>query len=63
MQNILILHNIRSVINVGALFRTADAIGINQIVLSGYTPAPKDRFGRKRSDLAKSALGAEEFVD
>ncbi|OGI95487.1 hypothetical protein A2917_02935 [Candidatus Nomurabacteria bacterium RIFCSPLOWO2_01_FULL_42_17] len=61
-MNILILHNIRSVSNVGAMFRTADAAGINKIYLTGYTPAPLDRFGRKRKDLAKSALGAEEFV-
>ncbi len=61
-ENILILHNIRSVENVGAMFRTADAAGINKIYLTGYTPAPLDRFGRKRGDLAKSALGAEEFV-
>jgi 23S rRNA (guanosine2251-2'-O)-methyltransferase len=61
-QNILILHNIRSVENVGAMFRTADAAGIDKIYLTGYTPAPLDRFGRKRKDLAKSALGAEEFV-
>lgn len=61
-KNILILHNIRSVENVGAMFRTADAAGINKIYLTGYTPAPFDRFGRKRKDLAKSALGAEEFV-
>ena len=61
-QNILILHNIRSVENVGAMFRTADAAGINKIYLTGYTPAPLDRFGRKRNDLHKSALGAEEFV-
>lgn len=60
--NIVILHNIRSVENVGAMFRTADAVGINKIYLTGYTPAPLDRFGRKRKDLAKSALGAEEFV-
>jgi tRNA G18 (ribose-2'-O)-methylase SpoU len=60
--NILILHNIRSVENVGAIFRTADAAGINKIYLTGYTPTPLDRFGRKRGDLAKSALGAEEFV-
>lgn len=62
IENILILHNIRSVENVGAMFRTADAAGINKIYLTGYTPAPLDRFGRKRGDLAKSALGAEEFV-
>jgi len=61
-QNILILYNIRSVENVGAIFRTADAAGINKIYLVGYTPTPLDRFGRKRKDLAKSALGAEEFV-
>ena len=62
IENILILHNIRSVENVGAMFRTADAAGINKIYLTGYTPAPLDRFGRKRKDIAKSALGAEEFV-
>lgn len=61
-ENIIILHNIRSVSNVGAIFRTADAAGINKIYLTGYTPTPLDRFGRKRGDLAKSALGAEEFV-
>ena len=44
------------------MFRTADAAGINKIYLTGYTSAPLDRFGRKRKDLAKSALGAEEFV-
>ncbi len=61
-QNILILNDIRSIENVGAMFRTADAAGIDKIYLAGYTPAPIDRFGRKRQDLAKSALGAEEFV-
>lgn len=44
------------------MFRTADAAGVNKIYLTGYTPAPLDRFGRKRKDLAKSALGAEEYV-
>lgn len=62
MKNILILNDIRSVENVGAMFRTADAVGIDKIYLTGYTPTPLDRFGRKRGDLAKSALGAEEFV-
>lgn len=61
-HNVLILHDIRSAENVGAMFRTADAVGINKIYLTGYTPAPLDRFGRKRKDLAKSALGVEEFV-
>ncbi|MEJ0001743.1 MAG: TrmH family RNA methyltransferase [bacterium] len=61
-ENILIIDNIRSVENVGAMFRTADAAGIDKIYLTGITPAPIDRFGRKRKDLAKSALGAEDFV-
>ena len=61
-ENILILHDIRSTQNVGATFRTADAVGINKIYLTGYTPTPLDRFGKKRRDLAKSALGAEEFM-
>lgn len=61
-ENILIIHDVRSVVNVGAMFRTADAVGIDKIYLTGYTPAPVDRFGKKRGDLAKSALGAEEYV-
>jgi len=61
-ENIVILNDIRSVENVGAIFRTADAAGIDKIYLCGYTPTPLDRFGRKRSDIAKSALGAEEYV-
>ena len=61
-ENILILHNMCSEENVGAMFRTADAAGIDKIFLTGYTPAPTDRFGRKRKDIAKAALDAEEFV-
>jgi len=59
---VLILDNIRSVYNVGAIFRTADALKINKIYLVGVTPAPIDRFGRFRKDLTKSALGAEKAV-
>jgi 23S rRNA (guanosine2251-2'-O)-methyltransferase len=61
-NNILILPDIRSALNVGAIFRTADSAGIDKIYLTGYTPTPTDRFGKKRKDLAKSALGAEDFV-
>ncbi|MEY2641172.1 MAG: hypothetical protein RL150_565 [Candidatus Parcubacteria bacterium] len=61
-QKILILENIRSAQNVGAMFRTADAIGIDTIILVGYTPAPIDRFGRPQKDVVKSALGAEQRV-
>lgn len=58
----LILHDIRSSENVGSMFRTADAAGVTKIYLTGYTPAPLDRFKRKNSKLAKAALGAEEVV-
>lgn len=58
----LILHNIRSAENVGSMFRTADAFGIRKIYLTGYTPAPVDRFKRPVSKIAKTALGAEKTV-
>jgi len=58
----LLLHNIRSVHNVGSIFRTADAVGVKKIILCGYTPGPLDRFGLPRADLHKAALGAEESV-
>lgn len=62
MSPVLILADIRSTHNVGAIFRTADAAGIKKIYLTGITPAPLDRFGRVRSDVAKAALGAEKSV-
>ena len=58
----LLLHNIRSVYNVGAIFRTAEAAGVKEIILFGYTPTPIDRFGRVRNDLHKAALGAENML-
>ncbi len=62
MRTIVLLHNIRSAHNVGSIFRTADAAGVEKIVLSGYTPRPTDRFGRRQKDIAKTALGAEQTV-
>ena len=62
MKKSVWLHNIRSVHNVGSIFRTADAVGIDHIYLSGYTPHPVDRFGRSRVDMNKIALGAEQSV-
>lgn len=58
----LIIHDIRSAHNVGSLFRTADALGVSKIFLTGYTPTPTDRFGRKDQKIAKVSLGAEETV-
>jgi tRNA G18 (ribose-2'-O)-methylase SpoU len=59
----LILYNIRSTHNVGSIFRTADAAGVGKIYLCGFTPAPEDRFGRKRHDIAKVSLGAEKSLE
>ena len=61
-NQVLILHNIRSVYNTGAIFRTADALGISKIYLIGETPTPFDRFGRARKDFAKTALGSEKTM-
>lgn len=58
----LLLHNIRSTHNVGAILRTADAVGVSRVYFSGYTPAPIDRFGRARQDISKASLGAEKSV-
>lgn len=59
---IIVAHDIRSRENVGALFRTADALGGAELILSGITPAPIDRFGRIDEKLSKVALGAEKSV-
>ena len=58
----LLLDDIRSVHNVGSIFRTAECAGISKIYCAGTTPAPLDRFGRKRPDFAKVALGAEDLI-
>ena len=58
----IVLHNIRSALNVGAIFRTADAAGAEKLYLTGFTPTPLDRFGRPQKEVAKTALGAEKTV-
>jgi len=59
---VAILHNIRSLHNVGSIFRTADAAGISKLYLCGITPSPLDRFNKIRPQLAKVSLGAEKTV-
>jgi tRNA G18 (ribose-2'-O)-methylase SpoU len=58
----IILHNIRSAYNVGAIFRTADGVGVTKIFICGYTPAPVDRFGRVVAEIQKTSLGASDHV-
>jgi len=62
ISHCIILHNIRSAYNVGAILRTADAVNVEHVYFSGYTPCPIDRYGRVRSDIAKTALGAERYM-
>lgn len=59
---IVVLQNIRSLHNVGSIFRTADAAGVAKIYLCGITPAPIDRFGKTRQQLTKVSLGAEKYL-
>lgn len=59
---ILILYNIRSSYNVGSIFRTADAVGVEKMYLVGYTPTPVDQFGRLNKQINKTALGAEKNI-
>jgi tRNA G18 (ribose-2'-O)-methylase SpoU len=67
---IVIAHNIRSTHNVGALFRTCDGFGVEQLILSGYSPYPLLPHDTRLPHLAqaitrrihKTALGAETYV-
>jgi tRNA G18 (ribose-2'-O)-methylase SpoU len=63
MKIVAVLDNVRSVHNVGSIFRTADAVGAEKIYCCGITPGPLDRFGIVRADFAKVALGAERSVE
>ena len=51
-----LLDNVRSVFNVGSIFRSADGAGLRRLTLCGITPTPEHR------KLAKTALGAEQAV-
>lgn len=58
---ILVLENLRSVENTASIFRTAEGLGVKEIILVGTTPPPVDRFGRMRKDFTKVSLGAEKI--
>jgi 23S rRNA (guanosine2251-2'-O)-methyltransferase len=60
---LVILHNIRSLHNVGSIFRTADGAGVKKLYLCGITPIPVDKFGTKKTQLSKVSLGAEEHIE
>ncbi|MGH9858144.1 MAG: TrmH family RNA methyltransferase [Acidobacteriota bacterium] len=67
---VLIIDNVRSAQNVGSLFRSADAFGVDEIILTGLSPYPKTADDRRLPHIAtkatamitKTALGAERTV-
>lgn len=70
MNLTLVLDNLRSCHNVGAILRTADAVGVSRVIASGTTPYPEIagdtrpphiRLSNTRA-IAKTALGAEKTV-
>ena len=68
MELILVLHNIRSCYNVGAILRSAEGFGVSKVVLSGYTPRVHDSSllphlrEKLDNEIHKTALGAEDLV-
>lgn len=69
MKTVLVLDNIRSCYNVGAILRTAEGFGVEKVILSGYTPRVhdsnllphlRDKLDR---EIHKTALGAEDMLD
>lgn len=66
----LILHNIRSILNVGAILRTAEGLGAERVIFSGYTPTPLP-VSKELPHIAenitakihKTALGAEAYLN
>jgi tRNA G18 (ribose-2'-O)-methylase SpoU len=53
---VALLENVRSLWNVGSMFRTADGAGIGRLILTGITAHPP------RKEISKTALGADEVV-
>ena len=56
MRVSVLLHNVRSLYNVGAFYRTCDAAGVAKLYLSGFTGTPPSK------QIAKTALGSQESV-
>jgi len=57
----VVLDGIRSLLNVGSVFRTAEVLGFKKVFLCGITPAPIS--GRQKREIHKTALGAEEYIE
>jgi tRNA G18 (ribose-2'-O)-methylase SpoU len=67
---VLIIHNVRSAHNVGSMLRTAEGLGIDEVVISGFSPYPATENDRRlpheaskiHRRIAKTSLGAEKTV-
>jgi len=57
MEKIILLDSIRSMQNVGAIFRNADGSGFSKVILCWHTPTPP------RGDISKTALWAQNYID
>lgn len=68
---VLVAHNLRSCHNVGSLLRTAEGLGVERVILSGYTPYPHTQNDTRlphearkiQKQIQKTALGAEDTID
>jgi 23S rRNA (guanosine2251-2'-O)-methyltransferase len=66
----LVIHNVRSALNVGSMLRTAEGLGVNEVYMTGYTPYPHSQDDARLPHLQqktsrqihKTALGAEDSV-
>lgn len=69
MEIVLVLDNIRSTYNVGAILRSAEGFGVSKVILSGYTPRVHDENllphlrSKLDKEIHKTALGAEDMLD
>ncbi len=69
MEIIVVLHNIRSCYNVGAILRSAEGFGASRVILSGYTPRVHDARllphlrAKLDKEIHKTAIGAEDMLD
>jgi tRNA G18 (ribose-2'-O)-methylase SpoU len=57
MSKLILLDSIRSMQNVGAIFRNADGSWFEKVILTGHCPCPP------RNDISKTALWAQNFID
>ncbi len=68
MKITLVLHNIRSTYNVGAILRTAEGFGVSEVILSGYTPWYQKPgllphlADKLEHQITKTAVGADKMI-